>query len=117
MLQLLNAAYLWLLTPEILFLTPLVGPAPPLMWLSNGGGAGSPLDTSRVSLALTRARLMGARYPYYYLADSNEGRDKEAEITGKIQPDTPTHGDIRQGFVYERAPAHHAQNHRQQCRD
>ena len=62
------------------------------------------LDTSRVSLALTRARLMGARYPYYYLADSNEGRDKEAEITGKIQPDTPTHCDIRQGFVYERAP-------------
>ncbi len=62
------------------------------------------LDTSRVSLALARARLMGARYPYYYLADSSEGREKEGEITGKIQPDTPTHGDIRQGFVYERAP-------------
>jgi len=62
------------------------------------------IDTSRVSLALARARLMGARYPYYHLADSPEGRDKEGEITGKIQPDTPTHGDIRQGFVYERAP-------------
>ena len=47
---------------------------------------------------------MGARYPYYLLADSKEGRAKEQEVSGKIQPDTPTHGDIRQGFVYERAP-------------
>ena len=62
------------------------------------------LDTSRVSLALARARLMGARYPYYHLADSAEGREKEQEVTGKIQPDTPTHSDVRQGFVYERAP-------------
>jgi len=62
------------------------------------------LDTSRVSLALTRARLMGARYPYYHLADSPEGQKKEQEITGKIQSETLTHGDIRQGFVYERAP-------------
>ena len=62
------------------------------------------IDTSRVSLALARARLMGARYPYYYLADSPEGREKEQDVSGKIQLDTPTHGDIRQGFVYERAP-------------
>ena len=62
------------------------------------------IDTSRVSLALARARIMGARYPYYYLADSPEGRAKEQDVSGKIQPDTPTHGDIRQGFVYERAP-------------
>ena len=62
------------------------------------------MDTSRVSLALARARLMGARYPYYHLTDSPEGRDKEQIVSGKIQPDAPTHGDIRQGFVYERAP-------------
>jgi adenine-specific DNA-methyltransferase len=31
------------------------------------------IDTSRVALALARARLMGARYPYYLLADSPEG--------------------------------------------
>lgn len=62
------------------------------------------MDTSRVSLALARTRLMAARYPYYLLADSPEGRAKEQDISGKIQPDTPTHGDIRQGFVYERAP-------------
>ena len=62
------------------------------------------VDTSRVSLALARTRLMAARYPYYHLADSAEGRGKEQDVSGKIQSDAPTHGDIRQGFVYERAP-------------
>ena len=62
------------------------------------------IDTSRVSLALARARLMGARYPYYLLADSDDGRLEEAELTGKAPPDTRSRGDIHQGFVYERAP-------------
>src|SRR5690606_7395991 len=62
------------------------------------------IDTSRVALALARARIMGARYPYYILADSKEGRAKEQAISGKLQPDSPTRNDIRQGFVYERAP-------------
>ncbi len=62
------------------------------------------IDTSRVALALARARLMGGRYPYYYLVDSREGREQEQKISGKIQPDSPVQGDIRQGFVYERAP-------------
>ncbi len=62
------------------------------------------LDTSRVALALARARVMGARYPYYILSDSREGQLKEAEVTGKAPSDAPTHGDIRQGFVYERVP-------------
>ncbi|MCF1742054.1 site-specific DNA-methyltransferase [Paradevosia shaoguanensis] len=62
------------------------------------------IDTSRVALALARTRLMSARYPYYLLADSPEGRAKEGEVTGRIPSDAPTGGDIRQGFVYERAP-------------
>ena len=62
------------------------------------------IDTSRVSLALARARLMGSRFPYFYLTDSLEGSQKEQDVSGKIQPNTITHGDIRQGFVYERAP-------------
>ena len=62
------------------------------------------IDTSRVALALARARVMGAKYPYYLLADSKEGRQKEGELTGKPPVDGPTHGDIRQGFVYDRAP-------------
>ena len=62
------------------------------------------IDTSRVALALARARIMGARYPYYLLADSTEGQQKEAEIAGSAPPDTPTHGNVRLGFVYERVP-------------
>ena len=62
------------------------------------------IDTSRVALALARARLMGARYPFHLLSDSREGQIKEAEI-GRTEPSmSPTYGDIRQGFVYERVP-------------
>ena len=62
------------------------------------------VDTSRVALALARARIMGARYPYYLLADSLEGRRKEAEVALRVPSEAPTHGDLRQGFVYERVP-------------
>ena len=47
---------------------------------SNGVGAGLPLIHLEVALALARARIMGARYPYYLLADSPAGQQKEAEI-------------------------------------
>ena len=62
------------------------------------------IDTSRVALALARARIMGARYPYYLLADSKDGRLKEAEISRRAPSETPTYGNVRQGFVYERVP-------------
>ena len=62
------------------------------------------IDTSRVALALARARIMGARYQYYLLADSPEGQAKEAEITGGAPSSQPTNGSLRQGFVYERVP-------------
>ncbi|MDD9987021.1 MAG: site-specific DNA-methyltransferase [Spirochaetaceae bacterium] len=62
------------------------------------------IDTSRVALALARSRVMGARYPYYLLADSEAGRQKEAELARTVASDRPTGGDIRQGFVYERVP-------------
>ncbi len=62
------------------------------------------VDTSRVALALARARIMGARYPYYLLTDSPEGQLKEAEVTRGVPSSQPTRGNIRQGFVYERVP-------------
>jgi adenine-specific DNA-methyltransferase len=62
------------------------------------------IDTSRVALALARARIMGARYPWYILADSPEGQRKEAEVTRTAPKEAPTRGDIRLGFVYERVP-------------
>jgi adenine-specific DNA-methyltransferase len=62
------------------------------------------IDTSRVALALARARIMGARYPFYLLADSREGQQKEAELTRTAPSSKPTQGNLRQGFVYERVP-------------
>jgi len=62
------------------------------------------IDTSRVALALARARIMGARYPFYLLADSENGQLKEAEITRTAPSTKPVHGNIRHGFVYERVP-------------
>ena len=60
------------------------------------------IDTSRVALALARQRLMGARFPWYLLADSAEGRRKESELSGKPLPPAEVTHDIRHGFVYER---------------
>ncbi|MCL1875855.1 MAG: site-specific DNA-methyltransferase [Synergistaceae bacterium] len=62
------------------------------------------IDTSRVALTLARSRLMGARYPYYLLADSPEGQKKEAEATKTEPSSRPTYGKISHGFVYERVP-------------
>lgn len=61
-------------------------------------------DTSRVALALARARIMGARYPFYLLADSREGQLKEAEVTRSAPSSKPFYGNIAHGFVYERVP-------------
>lgn len=63
-------------------------------------------DTSRVALALARTRLMSAKFPYYFLADSEEGRKKAMEVTGKIPAqDAPRPGgDIKKGFVYKTVP-------------
>jgi adenine-specific DNA-methyltransferase len=62
------------------------------------------IDTSRVALALARARVMGARYPYYLLSDSPAGIRKEAEVSERAFVDKATRGNVRHGFVYERVP-------------
>lgn len=60
------------------------------------------IDTSRVALALARQRLMGTRFPYYLLADSEEGRKKEQEFAAGAVTSSPLTNDIRHGFVYDR---------------
>jgi len=62
------------------------------------------IDTSRVALALARARIMGAVFPGYLLADSPEGQAKIAEIAGRAISDSPVSHNLRQGFVYRRVP-------------
>jgi adenine-specific DNA-methyltransferase len=64
------------------------------------------IDTSRVALALARTRLMAARFPYYLLADSAEGRQKQAELTTTpTDPSAPApRRDLHKGFVYRTVP-------------
>jgi adenine-specific DNA-methyltransferase len=59
------------------------------------------IDTSRVALALARQRIMGAKYPMYLLADSDKGKLKEAEVSGRPRAQGLSTNDIRHGFVYE----------------
>jgi len=59
-------------------------------------------QTLRVTPAMEEG--MGARYSYYLLADSRDGQIKEGNVTGRVPSEAPTHGSIRQGFVYERVP-------------
>ena len=62
------------------------------------------IDTSRVALALARARIMGARYPYYLLADSKAGQEKEAALSRRLPSEEPTYGDIRKGSSTSASP-------------
>ena len=90
--------------PGDLVLDPTCGSGTTAVVAEQWGRRWITIDTSRVALALARARVMGARYPYYLLADSSEGLRKEAEISGRAVVDKPTHGNVRHGFVYERVP-------------
>ncbi|HIJ80469.1 MAG TPA: site-specific DNA-methyltransferase [Desulfuromonadales bacterium] len=90
--------------PGDLILDPTCGSGTTAYAAEQWGRRWITIDTSRVALALARARIMGARYPYYLLADSKDGQLKEAEVTRSIPSSHPTRGNIRQGFVYERVP-------------
>jgi adenine-specific DNA-methyltransferase len=88
--------------PGDLVCDPTCGSGTTAMIAEQWGRRWITIDTSRVALALARARIMGARYPFYLLADSPEGQRREAEVTRNVPSSQPTHGDVRQGFVYER---------------
>ena len=90
--------------PGDLILDPTCGSGTTAYVAEQWGRRWITIDTSRVALALARARIMGARYSYYLLADSPEGQQKEAEVTRKIPSSQPTRGNIAHGFVYERVP-------------
>ncbi len=71
---------------------------------SNGDGAGSP-STPRASPWRSPARASWARaIPTTCSPTRRDGQIKEAEVTRTAPKEAPTHGDIRQGFVYERVP-------------
>jgi adenine-specific DNA-methyltransferase len=90
--------------PGDLVLDPTCGSGTAAVVAEQWGRRWITIDTSRVALALARARIMGARFPYNILADSRDGQLKEAELAGRSPSLQPVHGTIRQGFVYERVP-------------
>jgi adenine-specific DNA-methyltransferase len=90
--------------PGDLVLDPTCGSGTTAFIAEQWGRRWITIDTSRVALALARARIMGARYPFYLLADSRDGQIKEAEAAGTAPRSQPVHGNIRHGFVFERVP-------------
>ena len=87
--------------PGDLVLDPTCGSGTTAYTAEHWGRRWVVIDTSRVALALARARIMGAKFPYYLLADSDDGKRKEAELGRTRLGGSPGHGDIRQGFVYQ----------------
>jgi len=90
--------------PGDLVLDPTCGSGTTAFVAEQWGRRWITIDTSRVALALARARIMGARYPFYLLADSHDGQLKEAEVTRTARSGQPVQGSIRHGFVYQRVP-------------
>jgi adenine-specific DNA-methyltransferase len=90
--------------PGDLVLDPTCGSGTTAFVAEQWGRRWIAIDTSRVALALARARVMGARYPFYLLADSRDGQVKEGQVTGRVPSEAPTHNSVRHGFVYERVP-------------
>ena len=91
-------------SPGDLVLDPTCGSGTTAYVAEQWGRRWITIDTSRVALALARARLMGARYPYYLMVDSQEGQIKEAELRREPPSREPTYNNIKLGFVYERVP-------------
>jgi adenine-specific DNA-methyltransferase len=90
--------------PGDLVLDPTCGSGTTAVVAEQWGRRWITIDTSRVALALARARVMAARYPFYILLDSREGQAKEAEVTHAAPSSRSVQGNIRHGFVYERVP-------------
>ncbi|KQP28816.1 site-specific DNA-methyltransferase [Methylobacterium sp. Leaf100] len=89
--------------PGDLVLDPTCGSGTTATMAEHWGRRWITVDTSRVALALARTRMMCARYPYFLLSDSPEGRMKEQSISGRHATLSASYGDIRQGFVYQRS--------------
>jgi adenine-specific DNA-methyltransferase len=99
-----NRAILMTTDPGDLVLDPTCGSGTSAYVAEQTGRRWITIDTSRVALALARSRILGARYPFYVLADSSAGHRKEAELAGRPFVQKTTFDNVRQGFVYERVP-------------
>ncbi len=90
--------------PGDLILDPTCGSGTTAYVAEQWGRRWITIDTSRVALALARTRLMSARYPYYFLADSIDGMKKKAEVNNIQSHSMAVKQDVRKGFVYQQVP-------------
>ena len=98
--------------PGDLVLDPTCGSGTTAYCAEQWGRRWITVDTSRVALALARTRIMGARYSFYELRDTESGVRKEAGLRrSPLRDERLTEvqrqghkPDLRQGFVYERVP-------------
>jgi adenine-specific DNA-methyltransferase len=100
--------------PGDLVLDPTCGSGTTAFIAEQWGRRWITIDTSRVALTLARSRLMGARYPFYALKDSEVGALAEEEWrlgrklssaeANAVRAGGPFTNDVSHGFVYERVP-------------
>jgi len=92
--------------PGDLVLDPTCGSGTTAFIAEQWGRRWITIDTSRVAIALARTRLMAGRFPYYILADSQDGIRKGAEINGLLPPSPMpiTSDDVKKGLIYKRVP-------------
>jgi adenine-specific DNA-methyltransferase len=90
--------------PGDLVLDPTCGSGTTAFVAEQWGRRWITIDTSRVALAVTRVRLMSAKFPYYVLKDSVEGIQREAGASGSALIAEAATGDLKRGFVYRRVP-------------
>src|SRR4029077_14064329 len=106
--KIIERCFLMTTDPGDLVLDPTCGSGTTAFVAEQWGRRWITIDTSRVAVALARTRLMAAKFPYYLLTDSPEGRKKEAEILGDpslaLRAGESCERDIRRGFVCRRVP-------------
>ncbi len=100
--------------PGDLVLDPTCGSGTTAFVAEQWGRRWITIDTSRVALALARARLMGSRYPYYALRDSEAGAVEELALqlgrrpseteAARVRVKGPFTNDIAHGLVLQRVP-------------
>jgi len=90
--------------PGDLVLDPTCGSGTTAVAAETWGRRWITMDTSRVSVALARTRLAALRLPYFVLADSEAGKQVEAQLSDQELAPGGNEGDVRKGFVYRRAP-------------
>jgi adenine-specific DNA-methyltransferase len=100
----IERCFLMTTDPGDLILDPTCGSGTSAYVAEQWGRRWITIDTSRVALTFARARLMGAKYDYYLLRDSEDGAHKEGEESGRPPAEGPFTDNIRHGFVYERVP-------------